>query len=70
MHSSIQKAVKFKSTMQENNFQNSIEALKGVNMYDIITSILKPELQNWLNSNLPEIVNNVVEKEIKKLMDK
>lgn len=35
---------------------------------NLVIEALKPQLTNWLNANLPDIVRNIVEKEIKKLV--
>ncbi len=35
---------------------------------DIVTEILKPQLKEWLDQNLPSIVKTIVEKEVKKLI--
>lgn len=40
----------------------------GVLLEDVVTEILKPQLSDWLNKNLPEIVSNIVQKEIKKII--
>jgi cell pole-organizing protein PopZ len=45
---------------QTNNPSKSVE--------DLVTEIMKPYIVNWLDENLPKIVENLVEKEIKKLM--
>lgn len=40
----------------------------GTTLEDLVIELLKPELSEWLNRNLPTIVKNVVEKEVKKLI--
>lgn len=34
---------------------------------DLVIDILRPEISSWLNNNLPAIVRQIVEKEIKRL---
>jgi hypothetical protein len=43
---------------------------KDISLEDIVKNLLKPELQKWLNENLPNIVKQAVEKEIKKIIPK
>lgn len=40
----------------------------GTTVEDLVIEILKPQLSEWLNQNLPALVKHVVEKEIKKLI--
>nr|WP_326844992.1 DUF2497 domain-containing protein [Rickettsiales endosymbiont of Trichoplax sp. H2] len=37
---------------------------------ELVKEVLKPELKKWLNKNLPVIVRELVEKEIKKIIPK
>ncbi len=41
--------------------------IKNSSLEDLVTEMMKPMLGKWLNENLPAIVRNVVEKEIKRL---
>ena len=46
----------------------SPEFRSGTNVEDLVKETLKPMLAEWLNSNLPVIVENIVQKEVKKLI--
>ena len=37
---------------------------------ELVREILRPELKRWLNDNLPAIVKQLVDKEIKKIIPK
>jgi cell pole-organizing protein PopZ len=53
--------------------KTDIESLKlrsGGTVEDIIIELIKPQISEWLNKNLPALVSSVVEKEIKKLVPK
>lgn len=39
----------------------------GTTVEDLVVEALKPELKNWLNANLPQIVERLVKAEIKKI---
>ncbi len=40
----------------------------GTTITELVTELLRPQLSNWLNKNLPQLVQSVVEKEIRKLI--
>ena len=40
----------------------------GSTLEDLVVESLKPELSEWLNKNLPTLVQSLVEKEIRKLI--
>jgi hypothetical protein len=40
----------------------------GSTVEDIVIDLLKPQLKEWLNKNLPDIVSDIIQKEIKKLI--
>jgi hypothetical protein len=42
----------------------------GRSVEELVKEILRPELTKWLNDNLPAIVKQLVEKEIKKIIPK
>jgi DNA polymerase III alpha subunit (gram-positive type) len=42
----------------------------GKSIEELVKEILKPELKKWLNDNLPTIVKQLVDKEIKKIIPK
>jgi len=65
---------KLGSIMQMGNKdEKSVDTLKmrsGTTVEDLIIEMIKPQLGEWLNDNLPALVEKVVEKEIKKLIPK
>lgn len=44
-----------------------LEFRSGVTIEDLAMEALKPELKNWLNNNLPQIVERLVKAEIEKI---
>ena len=42
----------------------------GKSVEELVKEILRPELKKWLNDNLPAIVKQLVDKEIKKIIPK
>ena len=42
----------------------------GKSVEELVKEILRPELTKWLNDNLPAIVKQLVDKEIKKIIPK
>lgn len=40
----------------------------GITLEDLVMEAMKPEISQWLNNNLPQLVTNIVEKEIKKII--
>jgi cell pole-organizing protein PopZ len=40
----------------------------GTTVEEIVTELMKPKINEWLDANLPGIVKSVVEKEIKKII--
>ncbi len=61
-------ALKHIIRLAERNEIDSLPLKNGNKVEDIIIDLLKPQLSDWLNKNLPGIVNNIVQKEIKKLI--
>ena len=43
---------------------------KDASIEKLVIKLLEPELKKWLNKNLPSIVKQVVNKEIKKIIPK
>lgn len=41
---------------------------KALTLEDMVIDMIKPELKKWLDENLPKLVQDLVEKEIKRLM--
>ncbi len=56
--------------MTEKNDIDTLKLRSGNTVEDIIIELIKPQLSDWLNKNLPSLVTSVVEKEIKKLVPK
>jgi cell pole-organizing protein PopZ len=46
---------------------NTLSLRNGVTVEDLVVESLKPMLKEWLDSNLPAIVERIVEREIRKL---
>ena len=46
------------------------EHKSGQTIEELVVDVMKPELRKWLNQNLPTIVRDVVEKEVRRLMPK
>jgi cell pole-organizing protein PopZ len=46
------------------------DSKSGGTMEDVVMNMLEPKLEEWLNKNLPAIVEDVVRQEIKKLVPK
>lgn len=49
---------------------DSISFRNGDTVEDLVTTMMKPILKEWLDLNLPKLVQSIVEKEIKKLLPK
>jgi cell pole-organizing protein PopZ len=56
----------FAHTVKDQDFETSSSSKNALE--ELIIEILKPELRRWLNENLPSLVKQLVEREIKKLM--
>ncbi len=56
--------------MTEKNEIDTLKLRSGNTVEDIIIELIKPQLSDWLNKNLPALVTSVVEKEIKKIVPK
>ncbi len=56
----------FANTMKDKKFED-LNSPKNA-LEELIIEMLKPELKKWLNENLPSLVKQLVEREIKKLM--
>jgi hypothetical protein len=46
---------------------SGVQFRSGTTVEDLVLEALKPELKNWLNANLPQMVERLVSKEIKKI---
>lgn len=47
---------------------DSVAFRNGDTVEDLVTTMMKPILKEWLDTNLPKLVQSIVEKEIKRLM--
>jgi cell pole-organizing protein PopZ len=47
---------------------NSVKFRSGTSIEDIVSEIMRPMLQEWLNDNLAELVKKTVEREIRRLV--
>lgn len=56
--------------VDDNNDQLNCLSNKDKVIEELVKEVLKPELKKWLNKNLPIIVRELVEKEIKKIIPK
>ncbi|MDF3048226.1 MAG: hypothetical protein K0R73_1344 [Candidatus Midichloriaceae bacterium] len=56
------------SSGESKNAQNSVLASKSLE--DVVITLLRAELQNWLNENLEGMVKTIVENEIKRIIPK
>lgn len=59
---------KLKKKMDDHNNPSDIGG-KDENIEEFMVKIMKPMLKEWLDENLPKLVKNIVQKEIKKLVD-
>ncbi|RST70849.1 DUF2497 domain-containing protein [Candidatus Aquarickettsia rohweri] len=56
--------------VDNDNDQLNYLSSKDKAIEELVKEVLKPELKKWLNKNLPVIVRELVEKEIKKIIPK
>ena len=54
----------------EKPINNDICFRSGITVEQLVIDLIKPQLSKWLDDHLPNIVKDVVEKEIKKLIPK
>ena len=57
-----------KQSSQSQTSPNPLRFNSGSTVEALVCELVKPYLKTWLDENLPSIVKNVVEKEVKKLM--
>ncbi len=67
---SIKKLVQAVPKKQEMLFERSPAFRSGETIEDIVTSMLRPKLEQWFNENLPMMVEKIVREEIKKIIPK
>ena len=61
----------FRTQINDNNkSEPETKAVKNNSLEDLVGSLIKPMLKDWLDQNLSSIVEEVVTKEVKKLTDK
>ena len=58
------------SVSQEKKQPSFTSAVNSNNLEDIVTALLRPYLKEWLDANLPAIVEKVVQKEVQQLAQK
>ena len=56
----------FTSTIKDKNLDNNVSSKNALE--ELVIEMLKPELKTWLDKNLPSLVKELVESEIKKLV--
>ncbi|HJD62373.1 MAG TPA: PopZ family protein [Rickettsia endosymbiont of Degeeriella rufa] len=56
----------FTSTIKDKNLENNVSSKNALE--ELVIEMLKPELKTWLDKNLPSLVKELVESEIKKLV--
>lgn len=59
---------KLKESAKTKKESNSLKFDSGLTVEELIAELIKPHLSNWLDDNLPSIVKDTVEKEVKKLL--
>lgn len=57
-----------KQTAKSKQESEAMKFRSGTTVEDVVIELLKPHLSQWLDQNLPGIVKNAVEKEVKKLI--
>ena len=50
------------------NSKESENKISSNSIEDFLVKLIEPQIKHWLEENLPNIVNSVVEKEINKLL--
>ncbi|MDX2050278.1 MAG: DUF2497 domain-containing protein [Rickettsiaceae bacterium] len=61
---------KLKNTAQSKKESEALKFRSGTTVEELISELVKPLLSPWLDKNLPNIVKECVEKEVKKLLPK
>lgn len=56
----------FTSTIKDKNLDNNVSSKNALE--ELVIEMLKPKLKTWLDKNLPSLVKELVESEIKKLV--
>lgn len=56
----------FTSTIKDKNLDNNVSSKNALE--ELVIEMLKPELKTWLDKNLPSLVKELVESEIKKIV--
>ena len=63
----LKKLNQTQAELQQPQVTGAVSFRSGVTMEDLVVEMLKPELKQWLNNNLPQIVERLVQVEIKKI---
>lgn len=68
-HSTMQSLNDFVSRVSSNIDQKNTktENIRNASLEELVVNIIKPEISSWLRGNLPNIVRQIVQKEIEKL---
>lgn len=59
---------KLRQSAKHKKDSDTLKFESGITMEELVAELIKPHLSEWLDENLPSIVKEVVEKEVKKLM--
>lgn len=59
-----------KEGKEANRVEPSAPFRSGATVEDLVVEMLKPMMKDWLDKNLPKLVNEIVSKEIQKLIPK
>jgi cell pole-organizing protein PopZ len=65
---SAKETLKHIENIKQHFSKNTPTIKEGKTVEELVIEVMKPQISEWLDHNLPRIVKNVVEKEIKKLM--
>ena len=57
-----------KDGRETNKVEPSAPFRSGATVEDLVVEMLKPMMKDWLDKNLPKLVNEIVQKEIQKLI--
>lgn len=56
--------------MKAHNVNKEKRDNRGLDLEDLVSSLIIPYLSDWLNKNLPHMVEEILKREIRKLIDK
>lgn len=58
----------FKHLVEKVEQASSSKSVKDMSIEEVVVGMLRPQLKEWLDENLPSLVNKLVEKEIRHLV--